>query len=327
MKIKKLIAVAFISLGLMACNQDSGNQKVFDVYHGQKSLIYKDLPKEDMDILSGYIARKTVRLQYYQDGVLSMDSKDKEHLKSGEWVEKVVKVENKQNSLVINGKETLFTGLYSTDVGNVYIYAIESNGVRIITQTFRPSEFELKELLDNVTVKEALAEEKKVIALKKEFEEQQIAMEEKNRLELELKKGLRIGFVEKLKSGENNLNIDFTFTNMFPKKIRSFQGVIEFYENNEIFYQLRIKNDDVIDVKSAIYYEGELSVVSDAEKHLLNMDSEKLRVKFKAEGVIFEDGAVMGLDVFNVPKIPEPSKAPDVPEIPVNDSKELSVTK
>lgn len=297
MNFKKYLVAIAMGVSLSACVKNIDNVDFLDAYWNKNSLFTEKLSDEKREKLVAYVARKSVLFQYYINNVLFLDSRETQM--AGEWVEQKIKVENKPESIVVNGKEYPFTGVLSLDVGNISIYVFERDGVRIISQIYRPSEKEMKELLSGVTVSQAIDEENSVSVKVKEAEALRNELEAKEKEQNALNKGIRIGFVEKsVGETQNILNIDFTFTNMFPKKIKEFQGVIKFYDKDGVFYLLRIRESEGIDSRSALYYEGELDLKTEQEFHILNMSAEDMRVKFVVEGVLFEDGSILGQDLF-----------------------------
>lgn len=297
---KKILSSLFLATLLTACGYAPDNVRVADIYEGKKIQLLNKLTPEDRDLLNKYIARKTVTVQKISGNKVVFDSSTlglAEFNGNGGLTvgneNSNVKIDGNnitaQNSVVMINDNTMFTAV------------MDSNGQQVITKIIRPNTENAKEFFGDVTVEQAIEEQK---LFDKKWEEHLAKIkknEEEYNKQQELSKMIRIGLVEKVQLEDNNLGLMFTFTNRYPKSVIAFRGIVEFYNpENEKFYRVLVTEGTGVKAKGANIFDGEFKIDMSKpdEKMLWDIPEEQIKLKFVVTDILFEDGEVFGDDAF-----------------------------
>lgn len=314
---KKMISTLFLTSLLVACGYSTDNVKVADIYSGKKIALLDKMSDEDKDLLTKYMARKTVLFKKFEDGKKIFDSRD---IGAGEFIlddesipltlgDKGVEVKigdsviqssdgqtkiNAKNSFVfVNNDEV---SIIASDIGN---------NQRIETVVIRPNTETLKKLLGATTVKEAIAEQIEHDKNFQVFLEKRLAEKAKNEEDYKRQKylsaKLRVLLVEKYKASDNELEFRFAFTNTSKKSVVAFRGIIEFYDNNDNkFYQMIIRDETEIKPRDLMNYDGDFVVDLEKpdEKKLMDINEDDITLKFVVTDILYDDGEFFGADDF-----------------------------
>ena len=237
---KKNLSSLFLATLLTACGYAPDNVSVADIYAGKKIQLLDKITTEDRELLNKYIARKTVTIQKIAGDKVVFDSSTlglAEFNGKGE-----ITVGNENSNVKIDGNNiTAQNSVVMINDNTMFTAVIDSNGQQVVTKIIRPNTDNAKEFFGDVTVEQAIEEQK---LFDKKWEEH-LAEIKKNKDEYnkqqEFSKMIRIGLVEKVQLEDSNLGLMFTFTNRYPKSVIAFRGIAEFYNpDNEKFYRVLV---------------------------------------------------------------------------------------